>query len=60
MESEEVGILSVKNVEDGAFVAMFILDRRVWAVEKNAGEVRDDEVLGGAVVFIVFGEAFFL
>ena len=59
MESEEIGILSVKNFEDGTFVAIFILDGGVWAVEENAGEVGDDEVLGGAVVFIVFGEAFF-
>ena len=59
MESEEIGILSVKKFEDGAFVAMFILDGGVWAVEEDAGEVEDDEVLGGAVEFIVLGEAFF-
>ena len=59
MESEEVGILSVKNVEDGAFVAIFILDERVWVVEENAGEVGDGEVPGGFVVFIVFRKAFF-
>ena len=59
MESEEIGILSVKKFEDGAFVAIFILDGGVWAVEEDAGEVGDDEVLGGAVEFIVFGEAFF-
>ena len=59
METEEIGILFLKNLEDGTFVAIFIFEEGVWAIEENAGEVGDDKVPGGAVVFIVFGEALF-
>ena len=59
METEEIGILSLKNLEDGAFVAIFILEEGVWAVKENTGEVGDDKVPGGAVIFIVFGEELF-
>ena len=59
METEEIRILALNNLKGGALVAMFILKGGVWAVKESSGEVGDNEVPGGAVVPIVFGEALF-
>ena len=57
MESEEIGVFSLKDSEDSALFTMFIQTEGVWVVDEGSGEIRGEEELGGTMEPLVFSKA---
>ena len=57
MKPEEIGVYPLKDLKDGALVAMFIQEEGGWVVEEGSGEIWDEEESGGTMEPLVFGEA---